>query len=270
MPPSSITFQTESIFWRAEGEVLDRDDYWLIRTPANPTYYGGNLIYFAHPPKDGDSTRWINLFKNEFKGEPNVKHVFMMWDIPGNEIGITIPFVDSGFEVQANVTLMTDEVVQPPRINNRIEVRRIETDRQWDQVLEAKLKDRNPRFDLETYTPFKRKWLEVRRRLADQKRGDWFGAYMDEQMVGDLGLFFDGSVARFQDVGTDAEFRRMGVCGTLVYEVSKSALASGRTEALVMIADESYHAAKIYESVGFRPVERHATACRYPERHRSG
>ena len=83
-------------------------------------------------------------------------------------------------------------------------------------------------------------------------------------MVADLGLFRDGDVARFQDVATDPSFRRRGICGRLVYEVARESLASGQVKTLVMAADENYHAARIYESVGFKPQERTATACRYP------
>jgi predicted GNAT family acetyltransferase len=96
--------------------------------------------------------------------------------------------------------------------------------------------------------------------------GEWYGAFLGGRLVGDLGLFRDGPLARFQDVSTDEAFRRRGVCGTLVHEVARRALESGRAETLVMVADENYHAARVYESVGFRPEERHVVACRYPPR----
>lgn len=264
MRTASLMFRTEMIYWRADGAVIDQGDYFLIRTPSNPTYYGGNLLFFNHPPAEGDYTRWLKLFKREFKDEPDVKHILFMWDVPEGEIGTHAPFVDGGFEIQSNVTLMAKTVVPPPKINSEIKVRRIETDDEWNEVLEAKLRLRNPRFKLKTYTPFKKKWLDLRRGLADRGLGNWYGAYIGDRLVGDLGLFRDGTLARFQDVGTEEEFRRRGICGTLVYEVSKQALESDGIETLVMVADENYHAARIYESVGFRPSERHASACRYP------
>lgn len=264
MCPASMTLKTEMIYWRAEGEVIDRGNYHLIRTPSNPTYYGGNLLFFDHPPGEGDFVRWLELFEREFKDDPAVKHILFMWDIPEGDTGALAPFVEGGFEIQSNVTLMASEVVPPPKINSEIRVRHIETDDEWDAVLEAKLRVRNPRFDLKTYAPFKRKWLDVRRRLADGGLGNWYGAYIGDRLVGDLGLFHDGAVARFQDVGTEDEFRRRGICGTLVYEVSKQAVETDGIKTLVMVADENYHAARIYESVGFKPKERHASACRYP------
>jgi GNAT superfamily N-acetyltransferase len=260
----SMTFRTESIFWRTEGEVVDRGDYWLVRTPSNPTYYGGNLLFFDHPPAEGDFQRRLELFEREFKDQPEVRHVLIMWDMPEGERGAVAPFLDAGFEMQYNLTLLAEEVVTPPKLNYEINVRRLETEEEWQAVLASKVRIRNPRVPLDTYTLFKKRWLDVRRALADAGQGDWYGAFVGDRLVGDLGLYHDGAIARFQDVGTEPEFRRRGVCGTLVYEVSKNALQSESIETLVIAADENYHAARIYESVGFKPRERHAVACRHP------
>ena len=259
-----MIFRTEALFWRAEGEVLDRGDYLLVRTPSNPTYYGGNLLAFDRPPAAGDYRRWLELFGREFGGQPEIRHAFFMWDTPAGEDGEVAPFDEGGFVLQSNVTLLAREVVPPPKLNRELEVRRLETAQEWEALLDSKVRLRDPRFEEGSYTLFKRRWLGVRRRLAAEGRGAWFGAFAGGRMVGDLGLFRDGPVARFQDVATEPEFRRRGVCGTLVYEVAKRALKAEGVETLVMVADENYHAARIYESVGFRPLERHATACRYP------
>ncbi len=266
MLPTSLTFKTNSIFWRFEGEVSERDDYCLVRTPTNPTYYDGNLLYFDRPPLDGDYQRWLKFFEREFSDQPTVSHMLFIWDMPDKEVVDVEQFLDGGFEVQSNVALLTSDVVQPHKFNQQIVVRWLEGDDDWEALLEAKLKLRDARFSLETYAPFKKRWLDVRRQLTERGKGNWFGAFLGETLVGDLGLFHDGSIARFQDVATDPEFRRQGICGTLVYEASKQALRSGGISSLVMVADENYHAARIYESVGFRPVEHHTVACRYPSR----
>ena len=51
--------------------------------------------------------------------------------------------------------------------------------------------------------------------------GGWFGAFLGNRVVADLGLFCIGGVGRFQTVETVPEFRRQGICGTLVYQAAR-------------------------------------------------
>ena len=64
---SSLVYETNLIFHRLEGEVADRGDYLCIRTPANPTFYWGNLLIFKAPPRAGDLARWEALFAAEIE-----------------------------------------------------------------------------------------------------------------------------------------------------------------------------------------------------------
>ena len=57
----------------------------------------------------------------------------------------------------------------------------------------------------------------------------------------------------FQSVATHPEFRRRGVCGRLVYDVAREALASGARP--WSWSPSRYHAGAIYESIG-SPSER--------------
>jgi predicted GNAT family acetyltransferase len=94
------------------------------------------------------------------------------------------------------------------------------------------------------------------RRMGQAGLGEWFGAFLDGRLVADLGVFTDGSVGRFQSVGTHPGYRRRGICGTLVHQASRHAFERIGVETLVMVADEHYFAAKIYESVGFQRTEK--------------
>ena len=93
------------------------------------------------------------------------------------------------------------------------------------------------------------------RQMVQAGLGEWFGAFLGNRVAGDLGVFVQGGVGRFQSVGTHPDFRRRGICGTLVYEAARYAFQNLGAETLVMVADEEHHAAKIYESVGFVPTE---------------
>jgi predicted GNAT family N-acyltransferase len=100
------------------------------------------------------------------------------------------------------------------------------------------------------------------RRLIDRGRGNWWGAFVDGEQVGSLGLFFLDGIGRFQSVITAEDHRNRKICKTLVSEVIQ--LTAGQAERLVMVADEAYYAGAIYEAMGFRQQARLASLCQEP------
>jgi hypothetical protein len=70
----SIGYRSELIFIHFDGQVLDRGDYLVVKSPANPSFYWGNFLLFARPPEAGDEERWRNLFKHEIGRPPEVTH----------------------------------------------------------------------------------------------------------------------------------------------------------------------------------------------------
>jgi hypothetical protein len=104
------------------------------------------------------------------------------------------------------------------------------------------------------------------RQLSDKGLRNWWGAFIDGEQVGRLGLFFFERVGRFQSVITAEHQRNKGVCKTLVAKVTKD--TAELWDQLVMVADESHHALHIYEALGFRPqVCRHVMTGRAAEVH---
>ena len=189
----SLAYQTDLCFPRLDGEVMDRGDYVVIRTPSNPTFHWGNFLLFDRPPASGDLDRWRRLFAEEIGAAPATQHLAFGWDSVEGETG----------DIQ----------------------------------------------------PFKTRQMARYRAMARAGLGEWFGVFSNRQVVADLGVFVGNGVGRFQSVGTHPDFRRRGFCGTLVYEAAQCALKQLGAKTLVMAADEEYHAAGIYESVGFRPTE---------------
>ncbi len=89
--------------------------------------------------------------------------------------------------------------------------------------------------------------------------GRWFGAFLDGRLVADMGIFTDaqvGDLARYQSVVTHPDFRRRGVCSTLLYEVGRFAFSALGAKTLVIVADEHYFAKNIYGAVGFKVREK--------------
>ena len=58
MRVTSRGFLTDLLFWRSFGRVEDRGDYLRVETPAQRTWYFGNLLLFERAPADGDLARW--------------------------------------------------------------------------------------------------------------------------------------------------------------------------------------------------------------------
>jgi ribosomal protein S18 acetylase RimI-like enzyme len=93
-------------------------------------------------------------------------------------------------------------------------------------------------------------------RLAERGRAAYVGAFEGDRLCSVVGIASDGrGVARYQNVATRPEFRRRGLASLLVAEAgayAASALGAGQ---LVIVADHGSHAARLYESLGFTPVE---------------
>jgi GNAT superfamily N-acetyltransferase len=100
--------------------------------------------------------------------------------------------------------------------------------------------------------------------------GAWYVAIDADQVVGSMGIVVTGGRgararrARFQAVDTALSHRGRGICSRLLVDAARHAVATYGAEWLVIVADPDYHAAGIYESVGFRPVERVCGVCRPP------
>ncbi len=251
MQIQSLGLRSDLIFPRFEGEVIDRGDYIVVRTPANPGYCWGNYLLFPAAPVEGDYERWTSLFARELGNKAGIEHIALTWDgVDGTE-GEIAPFLAAGFELSRCDILTADSVRQPPSYRADLNVRRFADKREWDISLAEHIADRDDKYSLESYSNFQRRQKRRFRAMVDAGRGAWFGAFDRERQLGDLGLFHDGDLGRFREVLTYPAFRRRGVCSTLVYEVSRYALTTLGIANLVIVAEEDSVAAAIYRSLGF-------------------
>jgi ribosomal protein S18 acetylase RimI-like enzyme len=255
MEVHSLGYRTDLIFPQFDGQILDRGAYRVIRTPANPTFYWGNFLLFPAPPAEGDLDKWRALFAKEIGGPLQARHFAFGWDTVTGELGAVQSFLDEGFHLNQSVVLTAKEVKLPPKYNREAVVRPLTEDWEWEAATQNQIACRDPEHDLEGYQIFKRKQMQRYRQMSRAGLGHWFGAFLGERLTAELGVFTAGKVGRFQQVGTHPDDRRQGLCGALVYQASRYAFEQMQLETLVMVADENYHAAKIYESIGFEPRE---------------
>lgn len=244
MEIKSIGLKTNLFMSSLLGDIYDRGDYIVVKTPVNPTFHWGNFIVFPSSPKNDDYKKWIQIFKSEFKNIQSVKHMLFVWDDPSGKAGEIQEFIYNGFEESRGVYLSAEEVISPQYPNNKINIRVIDSDSDWIKLLES-----HPEEYLQNQLIQQRKWI-------NKGAGYFFGAFYKEELVADLGIFFEDGVGRFQNVSTKEAYRRQGICGTLVHHAANYAFKRHKAKRLIMEADEDYIAARIYESVGFKAIEK--------------
>lgn len=258
----SLGYRTDFIFNRFDGSVVSKDKYVVATTDSNPNYFWGNLLLYPTPPKTGDYHRWVQDFKKEFTN-PAIYHMTFAWDSITGEEGEISEFIENDFKLESSVVLSTKEINVPPKFNNQVELKVIKDDRDFERCIEVQVACAHDYLSKESWEGFYRKSMEQYKSMIRSHNGFWFGATLDNKIVGSLGIFIDNDIARYQIVSTDPEFQRQGVCSTLVYKSADYIFKNTSASTLVMVADEEYHAAKIYESAGFKPTEKQIGLCWY-------
>jgi hypothetical protein len=224
-----------------ENILKERVEYLVIETPGNPGYYWGNYLIFPNAPNPEDQERWESLFFKEFAHQPKVKHQAFTWDSP--ERGAT--FI--GFEQEEASELVLTKLQQPKNYNKRIQVRALGSDQDWEDAIYNQMSTRSESFAYEPYFVFKKTQMQRYRKMAEAKQGNWYGAFLEGKLVADCGFYCFHEIGRFQSVGTHPDFRRQGICATLIYECVRQ---NPQAQESVIVA-ELGTADRVYRSVGF-------------------
>lgn len=252
----SLGYRADLIFHKFEGEVVDRGRYLVIRTPSNPTYRWGNFLIFDAPPQPGDFETWTQLFALEVGTPPRIAHKLFAWDTTDGFSGAVKDFLEAGFELGEEVVMATDALALPRRYNHEVEIRALETDADFSEHIDLHVLCWEGKDDGASYRAFYEASTGSYRRMIGAGLGRWFGAFLDGRLVADMGIFVGGELARYQSVVTHPDFRRRGICGTLLFEVGRFALETLGAKTLVIVADDHYFAKAIYAAAGFGVRER--------------
>jgi GNAT superfamily N-acetyltransferase len=243
------------------SRIVDHGDYLAVRSPHNPTYWWGNFLLLAAPPAPGKAGAWLEKFAAEF---PQAKHVALGIDV--TEIGAleVSELVGENLRLERSAVLTATSVQRPPRPNKAATYRELSGDDDWRQAAElrAVLNEGEPGSE----PSFLATRIASERALTEAGHGSWFGAFVDGQLVAQLGIITDGSgIARFQNVETHPGWRRKGLAGTLVWRAGQHGLDNLAAQTLVMAADPDYGAIRVYRSVGFIDAETQVGFERQPD-----
>jgi GNAT superfamily N-acetyltransferase len=257
----SLAFVTElSLLQRMGSIVEDRGTHLVVRTPDNPTYHWGNCLLLAVPPPDVAAVEhWKRVHRTEF---PDARHVTLGIDRPGSLDGDTAVLREAGMTVDPVVAMTTDEVHPPPRAPRDAEVRPLTGDADWTHEVDLTMAgEDDPHFTRD----FASRKIATYRALAESGDGAWWGAFVDGRLVSSLGIYAAGDrLARFQAVKTHPEFRQQGLAGALVVAASRYAQSTLGARTLVMAADPTYSAIRVYRAVGFTEGGTHLEASLAP------
>lgn len=252
MDVRSLGYRTDLMVRALEGsEIDDRGDYLVIRTPGNPTYWWGNFLLLSAQARTAGVGAWVAAFATEF---PDARHVALGVDVTEvSEVNIG-DFTAHGLRLQRSAVLTARDLNQPPHPNRTATIRQLSGDADWQQAarLRAVLSEGEPGAE----PTFLRARVAAERALTEAGHGAWFGAFLDGDLVAQLGLVTDGKdVARYQNVETHPSARRKGLAGTLVWQAGRYGLTDLGASTLVMIADPLDMAIRVYRSVGFTDTE---------------
>jgi GNAT superfamily N-acetyltransferase len=250
---TSLGYRTDLMLLQLSGSVLtDEGDYVVVRTPANPTFWWGNYLLFRTAFAPGDAVAREATFHREF---PQADHVALGIDSTDGVVGSEDELKARGLEVDRSTVMTATEVTEPARPNETSQFREPSSDSDWEQQVDLALATATMKID-EEYRIFSRRRVEAERELCAAGHARWFGAFDGERLQASLGLASDGSgVARFQNVQTAPEDRNQGIASTLVHRASRYGFDELGAHTLVMVADPSYLAIRIYRSLGFSDTE---------------
>jgi ribosomal protein S18 acetylase RimI-like enzyme len=251
----SLGYRTDLIFPRYDGEIVDRGEYLVVRTPGNPDFFWGNFLLFRRPPAAGDDRRWRKLFSEEIGSIPPSRHETFGWDSPEGERGEVGGFLEAGFDLVTSRVLTAQRVVPPPRAAADVVVGALESDADWVQAVSLQTLGRPQGYDEAGYRTFRERQMARYRAMQADGRGHWFGAFIDGKLVANLGLFRQDELARFQSVETHPGFRRRGIAGTLIHRSCLAFLDEYPGVTLVIVAEDGSAAERLYRSIGFEPRE---------------
>lgn len=247
---SSLGYQTDLALLTYSGSTVeDRGDHLCIRSPHNPNFWWGNFLLLPGPPPADQSTAWVDRFQQTF---PDAKHVALGFDGIDGSVDDLAGFSELGLKPEGSTVMSARAVHLPPRPNETAVYRPLESDGDWEQHIRLRMDCIDEGHDPDDYRVFVTGYAAARRELVRQGRGQWFGAFVEGQLLSQMGLFTtEEGLARFQSVETHPDARGQGLAGTLVHVVGRYGFDRMGAHTLVMVADPDYLAIRVYRAVGF-------------------
>jgi ribosomal protein S18 acetylase RimI-like enzyme len=248
--------------WR--GRVIDRHDHLVVTHPDNPGFRWGNLLVFDRPPEAGDLERWCALFDASIGTPPSFTHRSFLWDGLDGDEGDVQPFLDAGFVRETGVVMAAPRLAPPERPNREIRIRPLAGDDDWRAAHQGQAVAFERERDDDATRRFLERLMASYRRTVEAGHGVWWGAFLGDALVANLGIFRIDAFARFQAVVTERSVRRRGVASTLVHHAAEEARRAWGSDLVLLETDTTGPAFGLYERLGLATIESRVGVGQFP------
>jgi len=257
----SLELTTDLLAMKGATEIETRPDRVIQRTPGEPNFWFGNRVIFTAPPRDAATT--IAQFKADL---PEARHICIAWDIPNLPLApVRALFDGTGVTVDEGDVLTLTGRLHPAPTPAGLTLRTFQPE-DWAQSIDIGMaiaeEEGHLLADHRSYLEGRAK---TRERQIEAGFAQWFGAFVGNLLVGDMGIVQDQRHIRYQVVQTRTSHRRRGIATALLGFALDWARARAPHATPVIVADAGSDAGRLYRRAGFAPAETTVIALRAGE-----
>jgi GNAT superfamily N-acetyltransferase len=256
LPPG---WATDLAILEHSGSIVeDRGDHLLVRSPHNPDFHWGNCLFVTGEDGVNDASRWVTTFQSAFPAADWV--AVGLTQMPKDHEA----WAAHGLELELDEVLTTSALPRQAPLPEGYTVRRFDGE-DWERSVARVVAEnlRTGEHEARAHERFARAQAATQRGLSDRNVGAWFGAFVDDALVAELGIVRCGTTARYQAVGTEDEHRRRGLASHLLGVAARWAADQG-CDRWVIVTEATNPAGRVYRRAGFEPDSGNVTAYRLP------
>lgn len=248
---NNLGFLTDFKLLGADSSITEYANYFLVKTPSNPTFIDGNCFVLKSPNLLEHKISLEKDFKKHFARATNEHHVsFKLMEKPSEELRKAYLNDEYSYDQLAVMTYEGTKNIEKVLEHKAWTMRAFTSNLDWEQWAENEIQERPTIYTESSFKAYLLGRIAVYKELTSQGFGKFYGVFQEEELLASAGLYIFDHIGRFQQVRTIEKARRQGMCKALIQFIYTQN-ATEMQEA-VMVADEEYHALKLYEGLGFK------------------
>lgn len=249
----SLALKSDLFLSEIQSQIVDHGDCIQVQTTAQPHYFWGNFLIFPKAPIDSSLTEWKERYKELFNTKDPGFYTFT-WDVEtlAPSQGLNQDWQKQGFSCNVDITLRHSKPQSAKTLLNLI-VRKLQLE-EYELIPQLHY---NPgsEFSRDQQLAFMSKRVEFYKLFQSKGLGERYGAFLGEELVGELGIYFKDEIARYNEIATHHEHYRKGICSQLVQDSARLLSQEKEVKHFVIVADRDYHAINAYKSLGFEEYQ---------------